>query len=87
MNELYYNKYLKYRNKYLYLKLSIPSHQSGGNNNQKTYLNTQNMFESSLSEELSIFDFTSNSFMKVCYENIYQYYFAVRVLPIEKNRI
>jgi hypothetical protein len=44
------------------------------NNNQKTYLNTQNMFESSLSEELSIFDFTSNSFMKVSRKKKFFYY-------------
>jgi hypothetical protein len=31
------------------------------NQNQRTYLTTQNIFESSLSEELSMFDFTSNS--------------------------
>jgi hypothetical protein len=54
MNELYYNKYLKYRNKYLYLKLSISSHQSGGNNNQKTfYLNMEEKkFESILEKYL-----------------------------------
>jgi hypothetical protein len=54
MNQLYYNKYLKYRNKYLYLKLSISSHQSGGNDNKKTYyLNMEEKkFESILEKYL-----------------------------------
>lgn len=34
------------------------TNQSMTGNNQVTYMNTQNMYESSLSEELSVFDFT-----------------------------
>lgn len=43
---------------------SIHSTNTMALNNQQaaTYLNTQNMYESSLSEELSVFDFTGNSF-------------------------
>jgi hypothetical protein len=54
MNELYYNKYLKYRNKYLDLKFLSQSNQIGGNNKQKTYyLNiAEKQFESNLEKYL-----------------------------------